>query len=504
MKISSKKIVPFLALMISVVISVKASATAGYEIEHWRRDLMSMESVQKNQKLSRIGIDPVKIKALMNNGGPSRQKAFVMDTAVIYSYLTNPSRHIASFNNNGDRLSFLIQLQKNGIWENASLQTNLYDDLGNRLSSIWKNWENGTWAFYLKDTSEYDNGLLTSTIRQVWLNGSWVNLEKHSYTYDFSGNMLVFYRQTWSQDEWINDRHEMYNYDKNNNLTSVLTEIWDNNLWVNETRSTYLYDNKNNALQWTYELWSEQNWQNSYREEYSYNSKNNLTGYTGLFWSLGSWIPSEKYTYSYDINDWIVTGVGEQWNLGVWKNFEKGDFSYDFYGGLQTYLYQVWTNNKWENSSISNYDFDESGNAITGNYRTWNGETWVQVQDGVLEMCYDFGRNSDLFTGYEVRAHYGSVKIGFEEIGSTVSGITCFPNPVKTHLTVAVYSAKGNPLFISILDQFGTVRKNKSLAKLVDGINHYIIPVADLSPGVYFVKVETEGSVFVEKVILMR
>src|SRR5690606_30212514 len=107
-------------------------------------------------------------------------------------------------------------------------------------STICQSWSNGNWKNSTNTNYTYDqDGNLISKITKDWhRNNFWNNLESNTYSYDLIGNktewVLKYYDQNYNY--WKNSLRWSYTYDLSNNLITIIKEIGTgNNLlsWIN-------------------------------------------------------------------------------------------------------------------------------------------------------------------------------------------------------------------------------------------------------------------------------
>jgi hypothetical protein len=77
-----------------------------------------------------------------------------------------------------------------------------------------------------------------------------------------------------------------------------------------------------------------------------------------------------------------------------------------------------------------------------------------------------------------------------------------YPNPVNNTLTVKFDEASTNNFTLTFIDRFNTQVLTKTVT--TDGMNELQISTADLSNGVYFLKIESEKSIITKKVIVQH
>lgn len=134
--------------------------------------------------------------------------------------------------------------------KNSIVET-IRDDEGDKISKM---------------SCTYSDGNKITELYELWLNKSkkWKKSYKHTYTYDNNGNELTHISKEWINNTFMN-RHKITQiYDNMGNQLTYLHQYWLNNVWVNSTRNTYTYDNDENRLTSLYEIWRNNTWEKTY------------------------------------------------------------------------------------------------------------------------------------------------------------------------------------------------------------------------------------------------
>jgi len=159
----------------------------------------------------------------------------------------------------------LGQIWDGSDWVINSLGTYTYDNDGNRLSYLRQNWDGSDWVNDRLYTYTYDNdGNQLSYLRQIWDGSDWVNYRQYTYTYDNDGNQLSYLGQNWDGSDWVNDFQYTFTYDNDGNLLSYLNQNRDGSDWVNDWQYIYTYDNDGNQLSWLHQNWDGSDWVNDW------------------------------------------------------------------------------------------------------------------------------------------------------------------------------------------------------------------------------------------------
>lgn len=413
-----------------------------------------------------------------------------IDTAVLYSVLNNPKRYLFSYTATGNRNVTETENLNGGVWVKASMDTATYDSVGNLLSDSWRNWVSGKWDNTNRKIYTYGpQRSLLSIHEQIWKNGNWVNSDSNYYSYNSQWDKVAYYEGKWNGNSWNITNYELYVYDSAENLTTTYRYEWNDTVWDNQQKYSFTYDTNGNVMTSTIENGNRQRWVNYYQETYTYDSANNMLSYIGKFWNdtSSSWVNSEKYTYTYNSSGYMTTGLGELWVNGAWVNNEKAQYFHDQYGGIESAMKQIWKNSAWADTTLSQYIFDKQGNATSGDFYAWDGTSWGQNQDGLLDVSYNYNLNQNYFTGYHVDAYYPkSVVAGVHNIPSSVTNLSCGPNPAASGYTNLMFNIEKNTqIQIYLYNLVGEKIQTIYEGTLNQGEHRFKVNLQSLPDGIY-------------------
>ena len=158
------------------------------------------------------------------------------------------------------KLDTLVNEIWNGTtWQNRSRTINTYDADCRLKTALNQNWDavGGKWVDYTNAAYSYVSGNFASEIlTQLWLNNSWANNRRQTYTYDVSFKTLNTIVQTWSLDHWSNYTSTGYKYDNYGYADSVLVQLSYNDGPFANTSLAINIHNSDGALEQTIN----QNW----------------------------------------------------------------------------------------------------------------------------------------------------------------------------------------------------------------------------------------------------
>jgi len=157
-------------------------------------------------------------------------------------YIAQPNgnfKEIFSYDNNGNRLSKLTKQWIRSEWINVGLLTYTYDLNNNQLTNLSQSWDGEIWINVTLISFVYDaNGNPLSVLVQYWIDGNWVSSWKETHTYDANGNKLTLLRQFWENENWINSDNNIFTYDAGNQMLTYLLQKWENEVWENQLINT--------------------------------------------------------------------------------------------------------------------------------------------------------------------------------------------------------------------------------------------------------------------------
>ncbi len=432
-----------------------------------------------------------------------------IDTAIVYSASSNPSRYIYTYDSAGNKILSRREALNNDTWTPVSKDSTVYDSVGNPLTILSKKWLDGVWenvSLYINTFTTNHN--LVSKVGKIWSDNQWVPTDSTFYTYNFDGKKAAYYRAEWDGVSWKNNGFQLYSYDSVGNLKLILFEKWRDSVWVDSQRILFSYDSVSNLTQGLIQDWGDTSWVNLYEEDYSYDSLKNRISYVGKNWNDSIWVNDQQYHYAYNKYGWLVTGVGETWMDSVWVNVEKGQYTYDDYGGLESYWYQQWKNDSvWENISLSQYSYDSVGNAYQGMFYTWNSidGNWLQNQDGLLQIYYNYASEKAFFTGYQVDIKYNSpLSTQVEGVHNVVSKFFLAPNPATDYTSITLQLKEPQQVNVRLFNITGKKVSELFLGKLNRGLHRFRFSTVQLPPGLYFVSLVSADQVQTVKLIVKK
>lgn len=256
-------------------------------------------------------------------------------------------------------------------------------------------WVEGHWAISSKDETifdEHNNSI--SIVHYKWLGReeTWELLYPRTqweYTYDDYGNILSKIEKDWNNktSDWENTWKWEYTYYPNNYIASEARYIWENNQWKGSNKSEYSYDilgkiNGEARYKWANNQWVgadvEGKWSPVYPKwERAYDDKGNEIRYAVYEWSNDRWVVSEETLNTYDENNFISSSISYQRINGELQGTGKYEYIRDDFGQVRNYISYTWSNGSWIGKNMYEYEYNELGYKTLDVFYLWQDDQWV-------------------------------------------------------------------------------------------------------------------------------
>lgn len=380
------------------------------------------------------------------------------------------------------QLDSIINLQWNindAQWINLNKTSYTYNDSANLLEEINFLWNNN-WQYSTKITYEYDNDTnLINKITYLWNNSSWIGSSKIHYTYTQLNEPLVVETYKWVNNAWKDSLKEEYIYN-NNLLAERIFYVYQNNTWVNSAKIEYSYDNYENLILEIFYYWDNANWINSTKTEYTYDTFNNLI--SSIYYEyLFSWAPKTKREYTYDSSNNLITTIYYNW-ISTWENLWKTEYSYNNYGDMEQDITYSWDNqsNSWVQGRKvvrtydNNYTFDDMILPISINYDLFSHKL-------LNEMSYQWNNNLWI-NNTNIQYYYSDFNNqGISELNTT--NFNLYPNPSHDFIYIDLINIYSDDIIFRLFDVLGNAIIETKLNK------NNKIDIADLNNGIYIYQI---------------
>lgn len=291
----------------------------------------------------------------------------VLDSTVYFIYneadseFERQTKTILYYNNKGLNEKGLVQEWNNGTnsWNDDEQYLNTYDNDGQLSESITQDWMNNSWINTSRQTLTYQNSNLSQLTFSEWENNQWVDQIRISLQYNGDGKVTIRKTEEWKDNKWNNLSRSVSTYDNNGYLVKDINSMWDGG-WVEFTQD--LYTNNNDGLPTTIETQTSigpDMWLPSFRTLYSYNNKNLITEETAQFYMLAmdSWDNQSRTTYTYDGDENLTVLLSEFYQGNSYVASERTTYQYDGNNNEIESLNEVWINDQWfkESKLVSYY-----------------------------------------------------------------------------------------------------------------------------------------------------
>lgn len=292
-------------------------------------------------------------------------------------------------------------------WDNQERTEEDFNRMGKKTSQRNYAWEAGAWKLVSRGDATYDeNGNeLTNIVKQYssYTQG-WIK-SKNEYTYNERNltTSITFYGSVPEEQDFVPSFRTLYDYDDKDNLTRRQSEDWDvtKETYYVSMKETWTYDEKSNVLTW---IISSLNYdtgvlKETSKHENTYDQRGNLM--THLFYNKDSeekWQVSMKDDYTYNSMDSVLTKISYSVPYGSTELApdSKQKYTYDEAGNKTESLFLYMDESgSWANMSKEERTYDANRNMLMQRKYSWemalsNDGEWQQTFNGVYS--YDAER----------------------------------------------------------------------------------------------------------------
>jgi len=218
-------------------------------------------------------------------------------------------------------------------------------------------------------------------------------------------------RQNWLDSSWINDQKWTYTSEGENNLQE-LWEIWNGSEWRKYEFYECIYDDDGNIIECFQKRCSYSIWKNWSKKIYTYDGNNKLQE-LNLRWVGTNWKNYRKFSSVYDEYNNLTTVLCQQWNGVEWDNYMKCSYTYSLPSSIEkddniTYKLSQNYPNPFNPSTTINYSIPERSNVTLKVYDILGREiaTLVNKQQkaGFYEVNWNAINNSSGVYFYKILA----------------------------------------------------------------------------------------------------
>ncbi len=316
--------------------------------------------------------------------------------------------------------------------------------------------------------------LVYQILTKIWENGSWVNSELETYSYNSQDSIQLILLQVWANNEWINSYQLEYVYDQNGTLTQNIYYMWDEEVgaWQLFGRSTPTYDPQ---TQLPTQILVEINippfgWMNSSISYFTYNAQNLISIYVEDSWEFESmsWVHHARNYYTYNNENLLIEDLHQYWVEGLYQDSNRDTYTYnglgqlieilnEYYGItrswfpgsrtaytynpedlLATELEEIYQSGVWQNSYQTVFTYDNNGTLVLELMQQWLAvRSWVDYS----EKTYTYSGTVNIA---ENRPKPGVAKVFPNPANSVVNFI--FDRELPGEVNMTLMDTKGSPV----------------------------------------------------------
>lgn len=232
----------------------------------------------------------------------------------------------------------LVETWVNGSWQNSQKGTFTTNDDGYISNVLFEMWNTGTSSWDINRQVTYTSGENTQiSTSQNWNGVNWINSSKTTWHYDADTQQAEYaISQLWSDGAWANNSRITNTYNEDGDLTHVLTELWNagSNDWYVYMQQNYILNDIGQAYIITSQIYNpvSATWADNSRVTNSYTEG-------ALIYSLyeiapPGWINSSDITRSYDVQGRVQLVLGNIWNTATnsWATSSRITYYYETLG----------------------------------------------------------------------------------------------------------------------------------------------------------------------------
>jgi hypothetical protein len=396
-------------------------------------------------------------------------------------------QHVLAKTTSKEQLVSLLELDYNetqGRYDTA--QQTLFDY--NQIDSISKEHVQNYNLGIFQDSALISLSYDAKGHQTVWLyqrvfpdNGSIVNSEKDSSSYDSHGNLVYSDKSYWNGSEWtiFYGEQTAYTYDNNGHVTSQELQLLNpGSNWMKQYKAIYKMDANGNIIavhEYLADIYGNYAIEDSLIDVRFY--QNDVTRpiqETYLQDSSGKWVVRSRYTASYNSQGQITRAKEEFLTNNKWELNETWTWQYDSHYLNTYYADSVMSAGQMQvyQANSNNFTYDADGNLLTYESLSYNpsSNTWAKQ----TKLIYNYQSKTEL-----------------PEAPAFAENITVYPNPAIDQLHIKMPNGSGD-VQINMIDMQGRII-NSMREPYTDNIS---IPLGDIPNGLYVLQVQTNVKTF--------
>jgi len=416
-------------------------------------------------------------------------KVFEKDTTYRYLYL---------YDGQGNKVLETKYKQENAEWIRVSLNEWVYEgsDCVIQREKIWKN---DAWEVLYIINYEYNNGLKSSEIHNLYSNKVAFPLRKISFFYNQS-ELTSRKEYDWRNGAWILIKNNDFTYFPDGKLESDTTDVYQSEIISKQLLSTFSYNlNGTLSAQLLKQKVNNIGWVNSELFNWYYKpGSGQIFSQRNKKWisDISTWENVQRADYEYNENNKLLSETYQHWERMFWKNDLRYDYEYGADKNLQNKILLFPIYNQWR-SSISihylNYA-DNKANLLESLYEFWGGNKGELVDSYIPFL---FNNDISIKKAKRIQLNYLPVNptgISTIENKNKLNFITIYPNPSEGMFYFDIQEYK--VLSWSISDLNGQIMKSQ-----VQPIRSGVIDLTDLPKGIYLLNATTGDAQLYQKLI---
>jgi hypothetical protein len=375
-------------------------------------------------------------------------------------------------------------------WYAGNTYQATYHDSINRSTWLANVWDLKVGVWRMSDSNVYlSNGAPQVTWFKYWdaVGYKFLRGKRVSYFYLENGNTEKQFAQSFDTltRKWENDRQDFYSYNAQDLMSENLVKAWDtlNFVWANSELITFFYDENGLLVNQFNQEWEAgtETWINRYKVDFLYNS---------------SGLPSERFVY-----EWINSSE-------TWGNLDHTQNLYNEALLLTETLSQYWDDDdkNWVNSLRINYSYNSQGKRTEVIYQYWDFQNWVNLSKYKYNYDENGNRTEYLYFTFDDQNnswmdYYKEVSFWSENTQYSIDEpwfpeVKISPNPAHNFINITFETEIKNT-FCYLFSDGGKLIKTQNISG-----NSARINTSGFVPGIYILRMMTEGKVFSQKIIL--
>ncbi len=441
------------------------------------------------------------------------------------------------YDENGNELIRLIEINDNGSWINFKRDTSSYDENGNQITNAYETWHDGKWITEYKYTNQYDekgniteslfeenkddslkysfkyfyeyeNGRLMNELTLRLKDIIWSPYLFRYFEYDDKGNYKSYYSEFYVDGNWIGDHKSIFEYDEQGRRISYINQRWENGNWINSSGTFYTYDDANLLFFYTYKQWKNEAWVDYNKYSYTLDSDGRELTFIYEITDGVSLKNNSKTIYEYyDLTKELVSLTFQKWNDENWYDFSRIVYQYDGNGNMTTQIEQRPSYLSWDDSLKISYAFDENNNCTNAEAFFYKNSVWEKGYN-YFQIFYDnyegyiYENASKVEVTYK---HFSPTSVKDEN--SQIKDYTLhqnYPNPFNPSTAISYQLSTQSKVELKIFDVLG--REIQTLVNEIQSAGNYKVnfDATNLPSGIYIYQIKADNFVQSKKMVLVK